>query len=378
MFSNSIGDPPSNDTIEITLFGPGRGESILLFIPEIGWGVIDSCEFKQNGWTIVPPLEYLKQYSVQELAFVVLTHLHEDHFMGMEKILSAFKKRIRRVCRYDGDGVRELQTYWAKDTYAGSSVIQRASSLFEVFKEAIKDGAKNLRLGENTILLQEDKVLSNGKRFTAHIQALTPSGESIERYKDLLYRNLSPNKPIVKLPDRDHNLIASALWISVGKLKILLGSDVENGINDQTGWRGVVNNPCVPDLRVHAIKVAHHGSKNAHYAPAWDLHKQKKTISLITPFFMSNPPLPADSDIVRIRRLSRRVGLTTTIKLDRPDKYYTREVTKRIERMTRRWKVKHASKEIGLLRLRYNMDGILVDETAIPPSTWFDGLRRNN
>lgn len=295
----------------------------------------------------------------------------------MEKILSAYQGKIERVCRYNGHGTRELKEYWTKElSMGGRGAVQKASLVFQAMEGAKQAGARKLRLSENTIVLQENKVLPSGRAFEVIIKALTPSAESVDRYADRLHRNLQPGQPIRKLPDRDHNLVASALWISVGQVKILLGSDVEIGTDDQTGWRGVVNNPDLPDLRVHALKVAHHGSSNAHYPPAWALHAHENLTALITPFSGSMPPLPKNSDIARIKRLSGRTGLTTEMRWESSDHHYPREVAKRMKRITRNWMVKRPHREIGFLRLRFNLDGILIEAKASNPSRWYDGSFR--
>lgn len=33
-----LGSPPEEDQIEITTFGPGYGESIVVHLPGLGWG----------------------------------------------------------------------------------------------------------------------------------------------------------------------------------------------------------------------------------------------------------------------------------------------------------------------------------------------------
>lgn len=47
------------DLVSVTVFGPGFGESIVIYIPYLGWGIIDSCLHKVKGNTINPALEYL-------------------------------------------------------------------------------------------------------------------------------------------------------------------------------------------------------------------------------------------------------------------------------------------------------------------------------
>jgi hypothetical protein len=377
LFSSSIGNPPPTDTIEITLFGPGKGESILLFIPGIGWGVIDSCTVEREGETFVPPLEYLKMFSVQELAFCILTHLHEDHFLGMEQILSFFRGRIGKVCRYAGDGVRELESYWAKELHYGRPIFYKARAVFHAFQEAKDAGAWSIRLSDNVVIFDGQCHLSDGQQFGVIIKALSPTAESVRRYTELLQKNVRVGELVPpKLPDMQHNLVSSALWISAGSLKLLLGSDVEIGSDEQVGWRGIVNNPNRPDLRINTLKVAHHGSRNAHYDPAWTLHSHENLTSIIAPFSGVYPPLPTTTQLERIQRLSRRVGIASESKFDNPDRYYPRETVKRMSGRTRNWKVKRRDNDFGFLRLRYTIDGGLIEETAIRSALWLEGMRQ--
>lgn len=74
-FQNDGIDTPRINELELTVFGPGYGESIVLHIPGLGWGVVDSCEFKKSDRRIVPPLEYLIYQKVSKLAFLILSHL---------------------------------------------------------------------------------------------------------------------------------------------------------------------------------------------------------------------------------------------------------------------------------------------------------------
>lgn len=67
------------------MFGCSVGESIVIEF-DGQYGVIDS--FRYNG--DVPALQFLRQRGVRELAFLGLTHPHEDHYGGMADILRYF------------------------------------------------------------------------------------------------------------------------------------------------------------------------------------------------------------------------------------------------------------------------------------------------
>jgi len=102
------------DAVNVVVFGPGFGESIVLYVPNLGWGVIDSCTYKKKNVTINPALEFLKSLHVSSLAFVVLTHPHRDHFQGLGLIIDHFLGQIQRICYYSGEGIREYRLFLAK------------------------------------------------------------------------------------------------------------------------------------------------------------------------------------------------------------------------------------------------------------------------
>lgn len=176
---SSILNPPEKDEIEITLFGPGYGESIVLKIPDEGWFVIDSCKTKINNSTIVPALAYLRALSVNSLAAVILTHPHEDHYLGLEEIINEFKGRIRYVCRYSAEGIREFKAYLTQQHIAGLRDVRKLSNIFKAFQEAKNDGAWLRELSELTPIIENS---SKGIR----VIALTPSSKSIKLYREYL------------------------------------------------------------------------------------------------------------------------------------------------------------------------------------------------
>ncbi|KHE93779.1 MAG: hypothetical protein SCABRO_00456 [Candidatus Scalindua brodae] len=112
LFPSDVLTLPKEDELEISIFGPGYGESIVLHVPHVGWGIIDSFVQKFENTSIVPPLEYLLKIldrPYPKLAFIILTHPHEDHCKGIDRIIKEYPGGIERVCRYDGFGLKELR-----------------------------------------------------------------------------------------------------------------------------------------------------------------------------------------------------------------------------------------------------------------------------
>jgi hypothetical protein len=149
------------------------------------------------------------------------------------------------------------------------------------------------------------------------------------------------------------------------------GSDLEAGRTERMGWRGVVSNPDCPDLSAAVVKVAHHGSKSAHVDNAWQLHGSNGLpLVVLTPWRGGANTLPKVSDIRRLKRVSRQVGQTATVKTQRPEKLYSREVARALRLATRSWRVIPPVTHVGAIRVRFRLDGAGVEQIALPPAFW--------
>ena len=165
LFREEILTKPRNNELEICIFAPGYGESIEIHIPGIGLGIIDSRVTKFEGETAILPLSYLLALlgpSYPPLSFVVLTIPHQDHYLGLNHIINEYPGGIQRVCRYGGDGIRELKSFIAKQRKANNNVLPHLPQVFNVMDEAVKEGATLRRLGEMTSIIDISNVTIDG------------------------------------------------------------------------------------------------------------------------------------------------------------------------------------------------------------------------
>ena len=85
------GHPPRDDEFELTLFGPGYGESLALHVGEGAWVLIDSC-----GRADAPvALDYLRRIDVdpsEAVQMIVATHWHDDHIRGLAEMVRVCAK----------------------------------------------------------------------------------------------------------------------------------------------------------------------------------------------------------------------------------------------------------------------------------------------
>ena len=84
--------PPDKDEFEISLFGPGVGECVVVHLGHGQWMVVDSC-YPVGGAEPVA-LSYLSALGLgiaagNAVRLVVATHWHADHIRGMARLLEA-------------------------------------------------------------------------------------------------------------------------------------------------------------------------------------------------------------------------------------------------------------------------------------------------
>ena len=83
-----LATPPHADEVEVSLFGPGFGECILVHLGSGNWLLVDSC-FDQRR-RVQPALEYLRRIGhdpASAVRLVVATHWHDDHIRGLAEVV---------------------------------------------------------------------------------------------------------------------------------------------------------------------------------------------------------------------------------------------------------------------------------------------------
>jgi len=79
---------PASHELEVSLFGPGYGECVLVHLGSGEWLIIDSCINQYNGGN--PALDYLKSLGIdpnEAVKLIVASHWDDDHVRGLSGIL---------------------------------------------------------------------------------------------------------------------------------------------------------------------------------------------------------------------------------------------------------------------------------------------------
>lgn len=308
----SSAEPPKSDEVEVSIFGPGKGESIVLHLGLGRWIVVDSCIDQENGSIL--GLEYLSNMGVdlaRDVQMIVGTHAHDDHFAGIASLFEACESA--RFVVSDALTGEEFLALLGADAeipkpsrYSAYSEYRR---IFDIARSRKKAGFSPLkRAAEGTQLL----TLPPASNFPAvQVISLSPSEEA----KTRALRALAAQSPAInahrgRVAALDPNDASIALWVEAGDVRILLGADLLVGPQG-CGWQAVVAT-FTPEEQASFYKVAHHGGESSHYQPAWDKLLIKSPVAALAPYRRGRINQPQPSDVSRILSLTSSAYITAT------------------------------------------------------------------
>ena len=278
--------PPGEGEFELTLFGPGYGESIVLHVGDGAWVVVDSCIDTDRAPRALRYLESIGLDPAQAVVLIVATHWHDDHIRGMARLVEACNQAMfccaAALCREEflsAVGTLERRPL----TVTGSGVRE----LHDVFTHLAEAKSKPAH------------AIANRRVFTrgaCEIWSLSP-GDSVFQGFLRAIGGLVPSEGQTKrrIPDLSPNEIAVALWIEVGDVAVLLGSDVE-----RHGWVEILQSAERPASKASAFKIPHHGSANADEPEVWGRMLDTDSFAVLTPWRRGRHALPGRQDVARI------------------------------------------------------------------------------
>ena len=292
---NSWITPPGDQEFELTLLGPGYGESIVLHVGFGKWVIVDSCA--KAGGPLA--LQYLHEIGVvpkHSVALIVATHWHDDHMRGLAHMVEVCTKASfccsSALCR--GEFLEYVGALEGRHLSTSGSGLRE---LYNVFSGLEKAGKSPKAALANRRIFTEGNCeiwsLSPGdavfQHFVKSVGSLIPTeGEGKKRVRDL-----SPNEAAV------------ALWIALDGFSLLLGSDLE-----KSGWVTILESEDRPQGVASVFKVPHHGSADADEPGVWATMLQSEPVALLTPWQRGKGRLPTLPDVRRIRSKTRQAYAT--------------------------------------------------------------------
>lgn len=295
--------PPSPDQLEISVFGPGYGECVLIHVGQGVWLVVDSCIDPETNRSA--PLGYLESIGIDPASaidLVVASHWHADHVRGLHELYS-----VASVAKFCCSSALTGAEFVALATLYSESAGKIPVGPEELYKCLItlRDRTKITGKGHHRWAVTDRLLWQSGgtSPLKAKLTALSPSDEMLTRtqqlmlnYMTLLKKGYSEPRLIANCP----NDVAVALLLEVNGRKILLGSDLEQEKNELVGWSAVMASEAVKDGKCCTFKVAHHGSDSGHNDHVWDELLESQPFALLTPFRHGSLRIPTESDRARI------------------------------------------------------------------------------
>lgn len=210
LFGNCFSEP--FDQAQLVFVDVGQGDCLHIKTPDGKNILVDSggSATKDIGKTVLLP--YLLKNGVKKIDMAFVTHLHTDHFGGLQTLSSYLE--IEKLCLYEGN-----------------KVIKE-----EVEKKIGIDPRKFVYLSQG----QSIKVYEG-----VEIQVLYPPKKSIEAYQEMTGEDANEN---------DSSLVFRVVFNGVS---VMMTGDI-----DTTGENQVIqSNQGKMRLKTDILKVAHHGSK---------------------------------------------------------------------------------------------------------------------
>ena len=302
---------PKSDEIEISVFGPGYGEAILVHVGAGEWVVVDSCWDARARRS--PVLHYLSTIGVDPNAVVavVVSHWHSDHVRGISDIALACSNADFWISAALNS--KELLLAARAVTMEGASrnnpysEFVRLMDIISIRNDTVGRKVAKLATEGMTVLRRPRQ-----DRMGVRLEALSPSQLSVDEAHRRIAALLPGASSISRTPKNvGPNHAAIALWVELGDDAILLGSDLEeSGIR---GWTAVLAHCSEFASVARFIKVPHHGSTTSHHDGVWQTLLASNPDAVVTPFRPSG--LPRNSDIQRLLGSTGSLHISADVKV---------------------------------------------------------------
>lgn len=289
--------PPGRDEIELTLLGPGYGESAVVHLGDDEWIVVDCFRELASEGGRPAPLRYLERLGVDASAkvrLVVATHWHDDHIRGMAELVARCARAT--FCCSAAHCEREFLAIVGALSHRGVSVtgsgVEEIKALFSK-----TDARRREYASANKRLL---------RRADAEVWSLSPGTQVYDEFLQTVAALVPAiGRPKSRIPSLAPNETSVVLWVRAGTVRLLLGADLE-----RQGWTAILENSARPDTEVAAFKLPHHGSEDADHDGVWDRMVASDSVSIVAPWHRGGAVLPRPADVRRILERGRPAYVT--------------------------------------------------------------------
>lgn len=292
---------PLADELELSLFGPGYGECLVVHMGNGDWFITDSCINQESGQSIaLDYLDILKVSPATSVKAVIASHWHDDHTRGLAGVVKACSKAsiICTEAVKSRDFVTLARAAGQRAMMSTSGITEFAKVL-DVLLERKKAKLPDVSWAtSNKTLL---RIPSTNGIPEIVFTSLSPSDAALTRSNLEIARLIpteSSEKRRIGVPKTNNTSIV--LLLQVGAESILLGSDLEVTADKTDGWTAILDDKAKPVTQSACYKVAHHGSETGNDPRIWADLLTNPRWAVLTPFVNGDVALPTKQDAQNI------------------------------------------------------------------------------
>ena len=345
---------PDITQAEISLFGPGIGECIVLHFGQGKWFIIDSCLCPETKQPIA--LKYLEEIGVEistQVEGILITHWHSDHIKGVATLFKACAK----AKLYLSNALLSIEALnivalYKKDVFANTD--QDIREFSEIVKFLVESNERT-----RIVPIKTRHTFFDYRNIfpISRLVALSPSDVAVTQSisKLIALRPKSKDSRTRNVVPESENLNAVAVHFTFGCFAVVLGSDLEETGNLQTGWSAIFEENIIEELSLPTAslyKVSHHGSKTGFHEKIWQKLLVKKPLSMTTPYTRSGLPTPDNIKVLQelssIFLITRNPKTSKKIKRDNMVERELRSIAKNR---------KSINEKMGHIQMRISVDG---------------------
>jgi hypothetical protein len=292
-------DPPGAGEVEVSIFGRGVGECVVVHLGNAEWLVVDSFVTPRRAGADALSLAYLAALEVppEAVKVVVATHWDDDHIRGLARVVTASPDAMF-VC---SAALRRKEAVGFFEQHQQRTMGGKYTSGVREFIR-ILDALRSSGRPRPKWALQDTLLARSGE---STVTALAPSPETFNLSVLAVIAAIPANPPVgTSVREQTPNNSSVVLWLEIGGHRVVLGGDLEAGPNPALGWKAILDSLTPNGATAAAFKVPHHGSEDADESPVWDRLLTSNSLSGLTPYTRLAEPLPTATDIERL--LSRR------------------------------------------------------------------------
>ena len=349
---SELGNAPAPDVPEVSVFGPGYGESIVVHVGNGEWIVVDSCVEASTG--LVAPIAYLDAIGADvgsAVRYVVATHWHDDHVRGLSDVVN----RCRGAQFVSANVLtrKEFFQYVSRFTVGNASSSGSGATEFQRVHAILHGRPRNPPQRKWASAERRlHRFPAVGDLLGCDMWSLSPSDEEYERFLAFIAFTIptpAGAPPRRRATPQGPNDVSVVIGLDWGVASTLLGSDLETFPGAARGWGAVVSSNGRPQGKCSYVKIPHHGAYSAHHEGMWSQMLLPNPTSVLTPFARGRG-LPSTHDRERIVGLTKRAYITAN---PRPRSTSQIVQDRSVEKMLTEANIRISqSAELGLVRAR--------------------------